>query len=113
MTVSKLRVVAKNRRSMGDTIAANLIPLEQSAQLTATGASRFVADILQAHSDAGLPPAAGMDIVKTLSDAASLAVQSRAKIGEAHLALRLFSELHRIEFSGPPECPPNKVFTGA
>lgn len=110
MSVAQLRVVARSRRTIGDTIANSLIPLEQGAHQTAADANKFISDILRAHTDAGLPPAEGMDIVRTLSDAANLAVQSRVKFGEAHVALRDLAAKHNIVFAGPPECPPNEFF---
>ena len=111
-----LRSAVAARRVVGDQVAHSLIPLEQSAHATALQASMFMSLILEAHAQAAIPEEDGMEIVSMLSEASHHAAQSRARIGQAHAAMRRLADKHGIVFAGPPNCPePDfvKVFTGA
>lgn len=110
MSIAQLRTIVDARRNAGDRVAAALTPAENYAHLSAIEVAKLVSVVLQAHTDAQLPPSAGMDALTLLSEASLLAAQSRAKIGAAHDLLRGVAASHNIVYAGPPNCPPNEVF---
>jgi len=114
----QLRQIVNARRLVGDRVVDALEPVERNAHAVAIDAANLVGVVLQAHTDAKLPPSAGMEALTLLSEASHLAAQSRAKLGAAHDLLRSVAKQYGIVHAGPPYCPPNEVgdvphFTGA
>lgn len=116
---AQLRQIVNARRLVGDRVIDVLAPVEKNAHSVAIDSAHLVGVVLQAHADANLPPNAGMDAVKLLSEASHLAAESRIKLGAAHELLRSVAKRYGIVHAGPPYCPPNEEgdtanpFTGA
>lgn len=92
------------RRALPQTIADALLPLEQSADLTASHALRCTAVLLEARRSAALEVTTGENIIAMLNEASNLAIQAQAVVRRAHAELVPLAIDLDITAS-TPECP--------
>ena len=98
-----LRQAVIARRGIASNIAQSLLPLEESADVTAAQALRCVADLLDERRAAALAVTEGADILAVMQEGCNLAFQAQAKFREAHQLLADRSK----EMGMDPVCPPN------
>lgn len=102
MSVNRETVLA--RRALPQTIAEAFLPLEQSADLTATQALRCMAVLLDARRSAALGVTDGEDILALINEGCNLAFQAQTVIRRAHAQMIPLAEQLEIT-AGPPVCP--------
>lgn len=102
MSVTRETVLA--RRALPQTIADAFLPLEQSADLTATQALRCMAVLLDARRSAALGVTDGEDILALINEGCNLAFQAQTVIRRAHARMIPLAEQLDI-VAVVPECP--------
>jgi len=98
------RETVRARRALPQTIADAFLPLEESADLTATQALRCMAVLLDARRSAALGVTEGEDILALINEGCNLAFQAQTVIRRAHAQLiPLAVQLDIVNVV--PECP--------
>jgi len=102
--MSANRKIVLARRALAQHVSNAFLPVEQSADSTATLALRCTAVLIEARREAGLGPIEGEDVLETVHEACNLAFKAQALFRRAHVGLaHLGAELNVLAYT--PECP--------
>lgn len=99
----------KQRRNAVEAVRAEFLPAEKAADDAAIKAARCLATMLEARASSGVPIGTGLAAINLLARSASLALETRQAMIEAHRELAALPAqigLRELAWGPATDCPP-------